>query len=387
MARTADVVIIGGGVIGASVAFHLIAAGPRRIVVLDRAQRPGLGSTGRATGGFRTQFSTRVNVQLSLLAREKLLRFPDEIGTDAGYRPYGYLFVASTRAQLTALQAAVAVQQAAGVREVREVSPEEIADLNPAVPRDAVVGGTYCSRDGVIKPLEILEGYLRAAQRRGASVEFSAGWVRCTVEQGRVTGVRTEGGLIATSCVINAAGPWAGLVAAEAGVSMPVQPVRRQVAVTYASSLFPEEMPMTVFTADGFHFRVRAGRVLLLWPVDHPADDPFDTTFDPSWLDGLLARAHAHVPRLRQVRVDRSACWAGLYELSPDRHAILGPAPGIGGLYLVNGSSGHGVMHAPALGQLATEIVLEGAARTIDVHMLSPTRFAEGALNSESGVL
>lgn len=387
MHRTADVVVIGAGVIGASVAYHLAARGQKQIVALDRAQGPGLGSTGRATGGFRAQFSTRVNVQLSLLARDKLTAFRDEVGTDPGYRPCGYLFLAPNKDELAALRTAMALQQAAGLRDVREVTPDEIVDLNAAVPPDAVLGGTYCPTDGFIKPLEILRGYLGAAQRLGVGVKFATGWARCVVERGRVTAVRTEDETIATRCVINAAGPWAGAVAAEAGVDMPIQPVRRQVAVTHPAALLPEQMPMTIFVDDGFHLRVRDGRVLLLWPADLPADDPFDTAFDARWLDELLDRATAHIPVLRQLQIDRAACWAGLYEMSPDRHAVLGAAPGVQGLYLANGSSGHGVMHAPALGHVMAECVLDGAATTVDVHALRPERFAEGELNPEIGVL
>ena len=144
---------------------------------------------------------------------------------------------------------------------------------------------------------------------------------------------------------------------------------------------------MTIFLEDGFHLRVRDGRVLLLWPQDHRSDDPFDIRFDESWLDGLLARAHARVPCLADVPVDRAACWAGLYEMSPDQHAILGRAPGLENLWLINGSSGHGVMHSPALGQLLAEMILDGEARTLDVHALRPSRFAEGEPNPEVHLL
>jgi sarcosine oxidase subunit beta len=146
-------------------------------------------------------------------------------------------------------------------------------------------------------------------------------------------------------------------------------------------------MPMTIFVEDGFHLRVRDGRVLLLWPADLSSDDPFDTTFDARWLEGVVARAHHRLPSLVEAQIDLERCWAGLYEMSPDRHAILGLAAGVDGFYLVNGSSGHGVMHAPALGQLTAEMITDGGATSVDVRALRPTRFNEGDPNPESGVL
>jgi sarcosine oxidase subunit beta len=140
-------------------------------------------------------------------------------------------------------------------------------------------------------------------------------------------------------------------------------------------------MPMTIYVGDGFHLRVRDGRVLLLWPDNLPTEDAFETGVDKGWLTAVVSKAHARVPCLREAEIDRGACWAGLYEMSPDRHAILGRAPGFEDLYLANGSSGHGVMHAPALGQLLAEHILDGAAHTLDVHPLRPSRFAEGEPN------
>jgi sarcosine oxidase subunit beta len=186
-------------------------------------------------------------------------------------------------------------------------------------------------------------------------------------------------GEVSAGVLVNAAGAWAAAVARAAGVEIPLQPLRRQVAVTHPFDLLPEEMPMTIFAGDGFHLRVRDGRVLLLWP-DRPPEgaDPFDVSFDEGWLRKVVRRAHACVPCLRGAEIDRGACWAGLYEMTPDRHALLGRAPGTENLYLVNGSSGHGVMHSPALGQLLSEVILDGAAHTLDARPLRPTRFAEG---------
>jgi sarcosine oxidase, subunit beta len=377
---------------GASAAYHLAASGCRNIVVLEREDRPGLGSTGRATGGFRAQFGSAANVRLSLLARDKLLRFQDELGVDPGYRPCGYLFMARTQAEIAPLRRALAVQRAAGLRDAREVTADEIHRLTPWVRGDDLLGGTFCSIDGFIKPLEILRGYLDAAVRLGVRVEYGAGWVEI-VTNGRpgdspqVAGVRSQRGAVATGRVVNAAGPWAGVVGARAGIKIPVRPVRRQTAITFPFPRLPEDIPMTICHWDGVHLRVRDGRVLLLWPVDLPAEDPFDLTFDRRWLSELLPRVHDRFPSLVEAEIDLERCWAGLYEMSPDRHALLGPAPGLEGLYLINGSSGHGVMHAPALGQLLAEIMTGGRARALDVDALRPSRFIEGKPNPEDAVL
>jgi sarcosine oxidase, subunit beta len=382
-----EVVIAGGGVMGASVAWHLASRGCRDVLVLDRAPEPGGGSTGRATGGFRAQFATEVNIRLSLLSREKLLRFPEEIGADPGYRPYGYLFLAADEAQLATLRSLRPLQRGLDV-EVEEVGPDDIRRLNPAVVLDGIPGGSLGLQDGFIRPLAILQGYTEAARRLGVRFDYGAEVLGVETRGDRAVGVRTSRGTIPARHVVNAAGAWAAALAWTAGVDIPVEPVRRQVAPSFPTDLLPEDMPMTIFLEDGFHLRVRDGRILLLWPAEQPWPDPFDTTFDPRWLDGLIERAHARVPCLLQgCRLDRASCWAGLYEMTPDKHALLGPAPGVEGFWLINGSSGHGVMHAPALGQLLAEMILDGAARSLDVHALRPTRFAEGAANAEVALL
>jgi sarcosine oxidase subunit beta len=170
-------------------------------------------------------------------------------------------------------------------------------------------------------------------------------------------------------------------------VDLPVAALRRQVATTGAFDRLPADMPMTIFAGDGFHLRVRDGRVLLLWPTPGVSGRPFDDVVDPAWVDAVTAKAHRRVPVLREAAVDRGACWGGLYEVTPDKHAVLGAAPGCPNLFLANGSSGHGVMHAPALGQLLAEIICDGEASTLDVTALRPTRFAEGALNPVSELL
>lgn len=379
MRERADVVVAGAGVIGASVAWHLESLGVRDVLVVDRAAAAGEGSTGRATGGFRAQFGTAINVRLSLFAREKLRRFRDEVGADPGYRPCGYLWVARSAAELAALRAAQRVQHEAGLAEARMVEPPEIARLNPAVALEGVVGGAFCPTDGFLRPLEILRGYLDAARRLGARVRFGDEVQELVRDRtGRIDSVRLASGEVACGTVVNAAGAWAGELGRRAGVEVPVRPLRRQVACTGPCSALPEDMPMTLWPGDGFHLRVRDGRVLLLRPTAG-TDDPFDTGVDEQWLRDVRSVAAERLPVLSGVAVDRRRSWAGLYEMSPDGHALLGRAPGCENLVLVNGSSGHGVMHAPALGALAAELIVHGSARSLDAQALRPTRFEEGA--------
>jgi glycine/D-amino acid oxidase-like deaminating enzyme len=386
--RTASIVIIGAGVIGASAAYHLARRGWREILVLDRSPGLGQGSTGKATGGFRAQYATPINVRLSLLSRDKLRCFTEETGGNAGYLPAGYLWLASTVSELEVLRAARRVQYQEGLTEAVEVGPEEIARLNPAVNLDEVIGGAFCPSDGFIRPLGIVEGYLTAAQKLGVKLEWQVEVTGLRRGQdNRIVVVETSRGPVSPAAVVNAAGPWAAQVARWAGLDLPVAPLRRQVAATAPTDLLPDTMPMTIFTADGFHLRVREGRVLLLWPTPGTPGQPFDTAVDSEWIEAVIAKAHRRVPVVRRAAIDRDACWAGLYEVSPDKHAILGAAPGCPNLFLLNGCSGHGVMHAPALGQLLAEVISDGTASTVDVSPLRPSRFREGELNPVSEML
>jgi sarcosine oxidase subunit beta len=203
----------------------------------------------------------------------------------------------------------------------------------------------------------------------------------------RIVAVETPDHVISTECVVNAAGPWAAEVARQAGLSVPVTPLRRQVAATVPCEALPTEMPMTLFVEDGFHLRVRDGRVLLLLPSPGNPQDPTDVSVEPAWVERVSALAAERIPRLAGVPVDPAACWAGLYEMTPDKHAIVGAAPGCENFFYANGSSGHGVMHAPAIGQLLAEIIVKGRGESLDVSPLRPSRFDEGQPNPYSELL
>lgn len=375
-----ETLIIGGGVVGASVAWHLASRGERGIVVVDGAAAPGEGSTGKATGGFRLQFATEGNVRLALLAREKLLRFRDETGGDAGYAPCGYLFISESERASAALDEALAVQRACGVAEARRVAPGDIYTINPAVVRRAsIAGGSFCSADGFIRPLGILNGYLDAARRLGVAVSYGENVRSIGRRRGAITSVTTSRGEYAPHRVVNAAGAWAGAVARLAQVDLPVEPLCRQVAVVPGANGLPAEMPLTVFLSDGFHLRVRDGDTLLL--KSNSAPFSFAASLDDAWLSDVERCARERVKPLATCRVDPTKSWAGLYEMSPDKHAIIGLAPGTENFYLANGSSGHGVMHAPAIGEVLAALILEGAFSRFDISSFSPSRFVEGKAN------
>jgi sarcosine oxidase subunit beta len=379
---------VGAGVIGASVAWHLASRGERNVLVLDAAPGSAHGSTAAATGGFRAQHASAINVRLSLLARAKLRRFHDEIGADPGYAPAGYLWIAEDDAVLETLRAARAVQHAEGLHEAIAVGPDDVARLQPAIARSGIVGGAYCPTDGFIKPQALADGYRLAALRLGVRFVWDDAVTGFDLEAGRrIVTVRTSRETIACDRVVNAAGAWAGSIARLARVGVPVIPLKRQVAATVPTTVIPSDAPMTIFCRDGFHFRERDGRTLLLWPAPPRNRDPFDTSLESSWLSAIEAKRNTWIPPLRNVPIDPAASWAGLYEMSPDRHAILGPATSVPNLFLANGSSGHGVMHAPALGQLLAEIILDGRATAIDATPLSPDRFASGRALATSDVL
>ncbi len=391
MSLTADVVIIGGGVVGASIAYHLAEAGCRDVVILEREAGQGLGSTGRATGGVRAQFATSVNIRMSLYSIDFLSRFKEATGHDSGYDPAGYLFLATSERELEYLKLNRERQMSEGLTNVEMVSAAEIAQLLPQLRTTDVVGGTFCGTDGFIKPLNILRGFTERAQERGAKIWLETKVNGIEIENGRVTGVMTTRGLVSTRAVVNAAGAWAAQVARLAGVEMPVVPLRRQLVSLKPVAEMPERFPMVIDLSDGFHLRPdglapqRAG-VLLAWP--DPEEKPgFKTEFEPEFAAKILPRAINRVPCLAEAEVEGERCRAGLYEVTPDHHAIIGETPGVGGFYQANGFSGHGVMHSPATGRVVSELILEGQARSLDVSALGLERFAQGRLLAESTVI
>lgn len=391
MTETADVVIIGGGIVGASVAYHLAQRGCTNVLILEREAAQGLGSTGRATGGVRAQFATSINIQMSRYSIDFISHFAEITGHSSGYDPAGYLFIATDERQLAALRKNRQRQIKEGVTNVELVSTNDITRMMPQLRTNDIVGGSFCQTDGFVTPLNILKGFTASACDRGVRLWLGTKVTGLRVESGCVIGVETTRGLVSTRVVVNATGAWAAEVARFAGVDIPVVPLRRQLVSTKPLTALPARFPMVIDLTDGFHLRpdslsgIPPG-VLLAWP-DEEETPGFKTDFDHQFADKILPRAALRVPCLAGAELELSRCRAGLYEVTPDHHAIIGEAPGVRGLFLANGFSGHGVMHSPATGRVTAELILDGEARLLDISSLSAERFTSGKLLSETSVI
>ena len=383
---SADVVIVGGGIVGSSIAYHLTAAGCRDVLVIERESAQGKGSTGKSMGGVRAQFSTPVSIRMSLYSIPFYASFEERLGHPADYRPQGYLFCATSEKHLAYLRANQEKQIALGLKNVRMVSAEEIRRQFPRLRADDIVGGSFCPTDGFVDPYSAMIGFMTWAADHGAKLWKNTRVTDIRRDAQGIAAVETSRGTVATRAVVNAAGPWAAEVAAMAGVDLPVEPLRRMLVPTEPFDQFPHTSPMIIDMSNGFHFRPEALGFLLAW--NDPEEKPgFKTDFDPAFIEKILTRAADRVPVFENLAVNPKRAWAGLYEMTPDHHPILGPAPGVPGLFLANGFSGHGVMHAPATGKILSDLILTGKTDLVDVSLLGLARFAENRLIEETAVL
>jgi sarcosine oxidase subunit beta len=386
MTDTADVVIIGGGIVGSSIAYHLTEAGCTNVLIIDREQRQGMGSTAKSMGGVRAQFATPINIRMSLYSIELFSKFEEVTGNTAGYRPHGYLFVATSERHLDYLKANLRQQQACGLKNAEMVTREDIEKTVPQLVVDDVLGGSFCPTDGFVDPYSVMTGFAKRARERGARILLEAEVTRIDLDHGGVAGVQTSRGYVSTHAVVNAAGPWAAGIARLAGVEIPVEPLRRQIVKTEPFEPLSSQLPMVIDMSSGFHFRPEGSSFLLAWP-DPEQTHGFRTDFDYGFIEKILTRAVNRVPVFADVEVNPRRCWAGIYEMTPDHHAIIGRAPGIEGMFLANGFSGHGVMHSPATGKIVSELIVSGASSFVDAPMLRAERFTEGNLLEETAVL
>jgi sarcosine oxidase subunit beta len=384
--HTADVVIVGGGIVGASIAYHLTASSCRNVLVIERESAQGKGSTGKSMGGVRAQFSTPVSIQMSLYSIPFYASFEERLGYPCDYRPQGYLFCATTDQQMAYLRTNYAQQVKMGLKNVSLMAGDEIRSMFPQLRGDDIVGGSFCSTDGFVDPYSAMTGFMTWAADHGATLWKNTVVSGFTRDATGIESVETTRGSVATRTVVNCAGPWAASVANLAGVDLPVEPLRRMLVPSEPFDEFPHTAPMIVDMSNGFHFRPEARGFLLAW--NDPEETPgFKTEFDAAFVEKILTRAADRVPRFANLPVNPKRAWAGLYEMTPDHHPILGEVSEVPGFFLANGFSGHGVMHAPATGKILSDLLLAGKTDLIDASLLSLTRFAEGRLIHETAVL
>jgi sarcosine oxidase, subunit beta len=383
--RTADVAIIGGGIVGSSIAYHLIAAGCKNVLVIERETAQGKGSTGKSMGGVRAQFSTPVNIQMSLYSIPFYASFEERIGHPCDYRPQGYLFCATTENHVTYLRANYEKQVAMGLKNVQLISGDEIRRQFPQLRGDDIQGGSFCSTDGFVDPYSAMIGYMTWACDHGAKL-----WKNTTVtaiaRNRDCFEIATTLDVVSASRVVNCAGAWSAAIARMVAIDLPVEPLRRMLVPTEPFDQFPHTAPMIVDMSNGFHFRPEGRGFLLAW--NDPEETPgYKTDFQPSFIEKVLVRAADRVPAFENVAVNSKRAWAGLYEMTPDHHPILGESPDVPGFFFANGFSGHGVMHSPATGKILSDLILTGQTDLIDASLLNFSRFAEGRTIDESAVL
>jgi sarcosine oxidase subunit beta len=377
-----DAIIVGGGIVGLATAFNLAKANFGHILLLEKELFVGSGATAKCAGGIRAQFSSRVNIEVSMKSIEVFENFEAITGEPALYDQVGYMFLLTDQATVDPYTQAFELQKSVGL-DVRMIGPDDVLKLAPPVRIDDVIKATFCPRDGLGDPHEFMQGYFRASKRLGVEIMNETPVTDIIVTDGKVTGVKTPIGEIATPLVIDAAGPYAKLVGEMAGVKVPVEPYRRQIVTTGQLDFIPETMPMVVDVSSGLYCHKESRGLLMGW-ADDTVEPGFDESQDPDYNDNILMKALDRIPRLETAEVANS--WAGLYETTPDHHAIIGFAEEVEGFFIIGGFSGHGFMHAPGAAIIAAEVIT-GRQPSVDIGHLAPNRFVSGNIVEEVNVI
>jgi sarcosine oxidase, subunit beta len=378
---SADAVVVGGGVIGCSVAYHLARGGLR--VVLCERETLGSQSTGKCAGGVRQQFSSEVNVRMQRLSVDAFLRFQEEVGSPLDFHQIGYLFLLSAEEDVDSFRRQLEMWHRVGLSEARWVTPEEARELSPAISQDGILGGTFCPSDGIVSPSDATLGYASAARRLGATVLEGCDVRAIDTDGGRVRHVETGAGTVATPLVFDCAGAWSAQVAAMAGVDLPVVPYPRHVFVTERTPLVSRDNPMTIDFGSTLYFHPE-GDGVLFGMGERDEVPTFATEVDWGFLEKVEQVVTRRVPALLDAGI-RTA-WVGLYESTPDHQPFLGPVDRLPGLWCACGFSGHGFQMAPAVGRLLAQLLLEERS-DIDISQFSPQRALIGAWHPEHNVV
>jgi sarcosine oxidase subunit beta len=370
----ADIVVVGGGIVGVATAYELARKKVGRVVLVEREPLLGTGATAKCAGGIRAQFSSEVNSRISQLAERIFLNFKAEVGVEAEYDKVGYLFCLTDAAQVQSFERDLKMWQGLGLP-AHWLSPEEIATRVPLIDTDDLLGGTFCTSDGLADSGEYTTAYEKQARKLGVEILTGTGVTGITSKGGRIASVSVGNQIINTNCVINCAGPYAAEIGRMIDMDIPIAPIKRQICKTGPMTWVPDDLPMIVDMGSGLYMHKESGGILMGW-ADPQVQPGYDISVDPDYTDEIIMRALTRMPRLETAEV--SHVWGGLYETTPDHHAIMGPAGGLEGFWICAGFSGHGFMHAPAAGRLMAEWLVDGKP-SIDLARLRLERFTEEA--------
>ncbi len=368
--RRASVVVLGGGVIGTSIAFHLAEAGAADLVLVERGAL-GAGSTSRAAGGVRAQFSDPLNISIAQRSLAAFADFARRPGWEIDLRQVGYLFLLTREEDVAAFERGIALQREHGVPS-RIVDPSEALELCPLLSVDDVLAAAFSPDDGHATPDAVVQGYAAGARAHGAHVETGCPVEQVVVHGGQVRAVRTARGEIATDTVVCAAGPWSRACGAMAGVELDVTPLRREVLFTEPIPGLPARLPMTIDFATGFYFHGE-GPGLLMGMADRQVQPGFRSEPGEAWSATLAEVVAQRAPSVAEAGIKGG--WAGYYEMTPDCNALIGEAPDVSRFLYATGFSGHGFLQAPAVGEIVRDLVL-GRTPFVDVEPLAAERFA-----------
>lgn len=380
-AQRVDAIVVGGGVIGASIAWHLARRGLKPAVF--EKSLLGSGNTGRSAGGIRAQFTSAVNVRLSLYSISFFERFRELVGGDAEFHQCGYLFLATTPELERHHRERIDFQRKMGV-DVTLLTPAEVAARWPFLRTDDVRNATWSPKDGVAGPYEVTISFANAARARGATFHEQVEVTEILAKDGAARGVRTSIGEFASDAVIVAAGPDTPPLMKPLGVEVPITPYRRHLYMTEKFPEIPDDIPLMIDSGTGLYFRKETGGIMM-GMIDKNDPPTSSMLVDEGFLEKIVEAVVMRVPCMERANIMNA--WAGLYDSSPDHHAILGKVEEVRGLVIAVGFSGHGFMHSPAIGAAISEVVLDGAAKSVDISPLSLHRFAAGAVAEETNVI
>jgi sarcosine oxidase subunit beta len=377
----ASVVVIGGGVMGLSSAFHLASAGVEDVVLVEKGAL-GEGSTCKAAGGVRALFSDEINVRLGERSLATFEEFGTQFDQEIDLHQVGYLLLADDDETMTAFEENADLMTGLGLA-ARTVSVADAKRLSPLISTEGLVGGLWSPRDGHCTPESVVAGYARGARRAGVRILTGTEVTDVEVADGRVTGVRTGAGLIETDTVVCAAGAWSAGIAGWAGEDLPIVPLRRQIAVTEPLGVDVTGTPFTIDFSTMFYFHAE-GRGLLMGAPEAEDAEGFDISRDPDWLETLAECMDRRVPALGDVGLQSG--WAGLYEMTPDHNAVIGSSDVVDGLIYAAGFSGHGFLMGPAVGEVVRDLYLDKAP-FVDVSPLHARRFRGAGSRPERNII